>query len=88
MNIRIERDNEDNQILAIYVKFREGLVYRTVEIKEGACYADEDSGGNLLGIEVLASGELRVNLKQIAERYPQEEDLSQSLETALESIPA
>lgn len=87
MNIRIERDNEDNQILAVYVKFREGLVYRTVEIEEGACYADEDSGGNLLGVELLAPGDYTVDVKHLAKRYPKEVDLTQSLESALESIP-
>ena len=88
MNIRTEIDRDDNQILAVYVHIREGLVSRTVEIAEGACYADEDEHGNLLGIEMLAPGNLHVHVNAIATHYPKEQDLRDSLTAALEKVPA
>jgi len=88
MNVRFELDKEDNQILALYAHIRDGLVYRTVEIEEGACYADEDEHGNLLGVEMLAPGNVQIHINQIATRYPKDEGLRESLTAALEKVPA
>jgi len=67
MNIQVERD--DDGILAVYVALKEGEVARTVEIAEGECYADEDERGNLLGVEMLAPGNLTLSIAQISEHY-------------------
>ena len=69
MNISISLDPEDKQILSLYVKVRDGEVFRTVEIAEGECYADEDKNGNLLGVEMLAPGHLKLGLKLLSSKY-------------------
>lgn len=66
-NVSVERDNE--QILAIYIRIRDGHSAKTVEIAEGACYADEDEEGNLLGVEMLAPGEVKINMAAVKEHY-------------------
>jgi len=85
LNVSVERD--EDQILAIYIRVREGKVARTVEIAEGACYADEDIDGNLLGVEMVAPGQVRINVKAVSERYgskyPAVEEL---LNSALDTV--
>lgn len=88
MNIRFEMDNDDKQILALYAQIRDGVVFRTVEIAEGACYADEDEQGNLLGVEMLAPGNVQIHVNKVADHYPQDKGLRESLAAALEKVPA
>jgi len=86
MNLRVEIDQEDKQILAMYANIREGLVYRTVEIEPGACYADEDEFGNLLGVEMLCPGEVKIYIPRVANHYPKDTSLEESLKTAFEKV--
>ena len=69
--IQVERDPDDGEIIAVYVRVSRGAVARTIEICPGECYANEDESGNLLGVELLAPGELRLNLDAVCDRYPQ-----------------
>ena len=69
MTISIETDNATKRVLAIYLQVEEGEVFRTVEIEQDACYADEDKSGRLLGVEILAPGTLTFLTKKVAEHY-------------------
>ena len=69
MNVSFETDLKDGQVLAAYLTIRPGKAHRTVEIREGVCYADEDRNGKLLGIELLAPGQVRVELRRVARKY-------------------
>ncbi|MCA9433484.1 MAG: hypothetical protein KC940_23395 [Candidatus Omnitrophica bacterium] len=69
MNISFEIDPETGDLMAIYIHIAEGEVSRTTEIAEGRCYADEDSGGGLIGIELLGEVHLKSDLHHISEKY-------------------
>ncbi len=69
MHLTISIDPVDKQILAVYVKIRDGEVFKTVEIAEGECLADEDKNGNLLGVEMLAPGKLKLGLEALTSVY-------------------
>lgn len=84
ITITVERDEE--QILAIYVQFTDKDVAKTVEIADGACYADEDSEGHLVGVELLVPAAVASNLKGIPERYVDQPEIKRMLELALETV--
>ena len=84
MNISIERDNEDGEILAIYVSIREGDVHRTVEVVEGECYADEDAQGEVLGVELLAPSRLKEFSS--SKDYKNEQIIGQIVKQTLETV--
>ena len=63
-------DNRTGQPVAVYLRVREGDVARTEEVKEGYAYADYDTDGQLLGIELLGPCEVQV-LDTIAEGEPE-----------------
>jgi len=86
MNVSIERDTEDKQILAIYIRVNEGEVYRTVEVAEGACYVDEDKDGNLLGVEVLAPGNLEIYVPEVGQRYKADPKIEDILKQAMDTV--
>jgi len=65
----VEVDPDDKQVLAVYVKVKRGLVRRTVEVAEGKCYVDEDADGGLIGVEMLAPGNLIIMIKKVGQRY-------------------
>lgn len=69
MTLSVEVDRTTKRILAVYFQLAEGQVARTVEIEEDACYADEDSGGQLMGVEILVPEELATLRKKVAEHY-------------------
>ncbi len=69
MEISVSIDNDDREVLAIYLRLRTGKVHRTVELSPGDCYVDEDQDGNPLGVEMLSPGQLKVNLHRLAETY-------------------
>ncbi len=69
MELTIQTDIDGGRVLAVYFKVREGQVSRTIEVAEDACYADEDSKGNLLGVEMIAPGSLEMHVKRIARKY-------------------
>ena len=81
MTITIQSDPENGAPLAVYFRVRKGSVSRTVEVAKDACYVDEDSGGNLLGIEMTAPGELLVYVKRVARKYS-ERGLTQAFRKA------
>ncbi len=56
----------DPKAKAIYVRLHEGKVARTKEFSEDI-FADLDSSGRLLGVEVLRPGRLVIH--QVAQRF-------------------
>ena len=62
-------DDKTGRVVAAYLRVREGEVAKTKEVKEGAAYADYDSQGLLLGIELLAPCQVAV-LDKIAQGEP------------------
>lgn len=69
MTVSVEMDKDSHNILAVYIKIHSGTIARTVEIEEDACYADEDSEGRLLGVEMLAPGQVTILADKIAKHY-------------------
>jgi uncharacterized protein YuzE len=69
MNLSIESNQETGDVLAVYITLGEGAVARTIEIEEAACYADEDSEGNLLGLEILAPVDAGLLVDCVTRRY-------------------
>lgn len=86
--IEIERHPDSNQTLAVYLRLREGEVARTVEVHEDQCYADEDSNGRLLGVEMLAPGNLMLFLSDLGGRYEQKDEIELLLREAMETLKA
>jgi uncharacterized protein YuzE len=68
-DLTIETDNATGEVLAVYIQMREGKAAKTVELADGTTFADYNSRGKLLGIELLAPCEVRV-LDQITRREP------------------
>ncbi len=81
MTFSIQFDKHSKDILAVYFKLHSGKVAKTVEIEEDACYADEDSEGRLLGVEMLAPGKVSLLTPKVSERY-QTEELNEVLKQA------
>ena len=46
-------DDDTGGLVAVYLRVRDGEVAETKEVEEGIVYADYDSDGTLLGIELL-----------------------------------
>jgi hypothetical protein len=46
-------DDRTGEIVAVYLRVREGEIAETKELTEGVAYADYDVAGSLLGIERL-----------------------------------
>jgi hypothetical protein len=46
-------DEKTGHLVAVYLRVREGEVADTKEVQEGVAYADYDSQGSLLGVELL-----------------------------------
>jgi hypothetical protein len=46
-------DDKTGLMVAAYLRVREGEVAETKEVEEGVVYADYDSQGSLLGVELL-----------------------------------
>jgi uncharacterized protein YuzE len=63
-------DDKTGDMVAVYLRVRTGDVAETKEVKEGVAYADYDSKGLLLGIELLAPCDIEV-LEGIAQREPE-----------------
>lgn len=75
---------------ALYVRFRRAHVARTVELVEDALYLDVDEYNNVLGIEALQSGTLRLTLQKIPKEYRLPEEFKRINLEALDKafIPA
>jgi len=63
-------DDSTGQVVAVYLRIREGDVANTKEVKDGYAYADYDAEGMLLGIELLGPCEVEV-LDSIVENEPE-----------------
>jgi len=63
-------DPNSGRTVAVYLRVREGQVTETKEISEGIPYADYDSEGTLLGIELLGPCEAEI-LDRLAQREPE-----------------
>jgi uncharacterized protein YuzE len=58
--LSVETDDDTGEVLAAYLRVREGEVADTVELADGRANADYDSEGNLLGVELLAPCDITV----------------------------
>jgi uncharacterized protein YuzE len=63
-------DDQTGRMVAAYLRVREGEVATTKEVEPGVAYADFDSQGTLLGIELLGPCQVAV-LDTIAEGEPE-----------------
>ena len=59
-NISIETDERTGEIVAVYIKIRDGKVAETKDVHDGVAYADYDRKGELLGGELLAPCQVSV----------------------------
>ena len=50
--VSVDTDSDTGQVLAAYLRIREGEVAETVELADGRANADYDEEGLLLGIEL------------------------------------
>jgi uncharacterized protein YuzE len=69
-SISIETQNQTGAVLAVYLTIRKGRTKVTREYANGDVFADYDSQGQLLGIEILAPCRAAV-LDRIAKRAPE-----------------
>jgi len=53
-------DDQTGRVIAVYLRVRQGDVAETKELEEGVVYADYDSAGLLLGIELLGPCQVEV----------------------------
>lgn len=58
--INVETDNRTGEVLAVYFLIRKGKSAEVREFCDGKAFADYDSKGTLLGIELLAPCKLRL----------------------------
>ena len=63
-------DDKTGLLVAAYLRVREGEVAETREVAEGIAYADYDSRGVLLGVELLGPCDAAA-LDGLAEREPE-----------------
>jgi hypothetical protein len=63
-------DERTGDTVAVYLRVRKGEVAETKEVAEGIAYADYDSQGLLLGIELLGPCMVEV-LDNISRREPE-----------------
>lgn len=63
-------DDKTGQVVAVYLRIRQGTVARTKEVKDGYAYADYDAEGMLLGIELLGPCEVAL-LDSVTESEPE-----------------
>ena len=68
-NLDTEFDNESGHLLAVYLQVRKGRAAEVLELAEGIAYANYNSGGKLLGIELLGPCKIQV-LDQISRNEP------------------
>jgi uncharacterized protein YuzE len=90
MEVRVEIF--EGEILAIYTQFAEGKSAKTVEVCPEECLIDLDENGNILGIEFLAPGELRLQVyAQLAREkcpFPDLEEFFQQLNASFITMGA
>lgn len=87
ISVKVDRDPETNETLAVYLRFKQGQVAKTVELCEDECYVDEDANGQLLGIEILGSGKLKLTFRGIRNRYVKKQpEIELMLKEAMETL--
>ena len=62
-------DDETGDVLSVYFQIRKGKVHETREFADGAAFADYNSYGELLGIELLGPCQVSV-VDQLAANEP------------------
>ena len=70
-NLSVSTDQNTGKLLAVYLQVRDGNAHETTEIAEGRAYADYDSEGQLIGVELLAPCRVQV-LDSIAQKESDE----------------
>src|SRR5713226_665865 len=70
-NLDTELDNTTGRLLAVYLQVRKGKAAEVLELEEGNAYANYNSGGRLLGVELLGPCKIRL-LDQAARNEPKE----------------
>ena len=69
--VSVSTDETTGKLIAAYLRIRAGKSAETIEIAEDRAYADYDSHGQLIGIELLAPCNVKV-LDKITEKEPDE----------------
>lgn len=67
--ISIETDERTGDVMAVYLKFRNGKAARSEELVEGSAFANYDAKGELIGVELLAPCEVDV-LTRLSKQPP------------------
>jgi uncharacterized protein YuzE len=69
---RVETSVNDDTVdlVAVYLRVRDGEVAETKEVEGGVIYADYDAHGSLLGIELLGSCDITV-LESVTANEPE-----------------
>jgi uncharacterized protein YuzE len=70
LGVSIQVNKETGDVSAVYFRIRQGRAARVRELAEGNAFANYDSQGRLIGIELLGPCEVTV-LDRIARREPQ-----------------
>jgi hypothetical protein len=69
--VTVETDKATGDILAVYFRVRRGKSVKVVEMADGNAFADYNSRGQLLGIELLGPCEVKV-LDRMTRKEPKE----------------
>lgn len=67
----VETDDTTGALLSAYFQIRKGKVHLTQEYADGAAFADYNSDGELLGIEMLATCKVSIVDKVAANEPPE-----------------
>lgn len=68
MRVEIQTDDKKKEVIAAYIRIREGEVAKTEEIGVEN-FIDLDKDGQLLGVEILNFDEAPALLPSLAEKY-------------------
>ena len=67
--VSVSTDKDTGRTLGVYFQIREGKAARVTELQEGSAFANYDSKGHLLGIEIIAPCKFTV-LERITRQEP------------------
>ena len=59
-DLSVETDNDTGRVIAVYFQVRKGKAATVREYANGQAFANYNSGGELLGVELLAPCNIRV----------------------------
>lgn len=57
-NVSVTVNNQTGNVIAVYLRIRDGKQAETKEMCNGSAFADYDSRGRLLGVEMIAPCEV------------------------------